>query len=453
MNEGEKKYLFIFSDGKVEKYVTNRYNLLKEKETELSVPDIGIDSRLSKFVNAVYKKIHLHSSLGVNDVTLENNLSEYFRELAENDRIRISFKADGRPLEYVHFNKEDQETGFSWAQSTAEGYNALKYRIENTIDGSLNDFNIIFIAEDLFKQNYLFHSMKSEEWFSRVEKNKESFNDNLIKYRSDKIFTTEERERKIEEINKSQGESGNYEILQQKWKNINISHDEKIIACRQFLKEFPNSQYRIDIESKLLTFRYKRAEEENKISSYLDFLVDCNDAALKKSAKEGIINIENSINRTVIEPLKANIQTLSTKNELYRSDIDELRTKGEQYKRKSKMMLVGFLIFLILGSSAGYLFSKNVKNNAPEVKENPLTKRVNELIENRIYVKQQLLFKQNAGSSPEEMMGMLKEQESLNKALFDIHKVKFELLPQLTDNKISASEVEKEIIKIENQIK
>jgi hypothetical protein len=84
-----------------------------------------------------------------------------------------------------------------------------------------------------------------------------------------------------------------------------------------------------------------------------------------------------------------------------------------------------------------------------------LRKRVDALIESRIYPKQLQLVQDSKGvvAGSDEVYELIKIQENLNKALLDCHKVQFDLLPQLEANKMAASEVEKEINRIENAIK
>jgi hypothetical protein len=445
MTEKNLTYLFISEDSKAEKYITDDEGFLKEKTCNLYLNGIGHDTRLLRLETAIYEKIKIHHRLDRDQVRLVEPIANILKELITNNRITIYFDASGRPREHVFFEKEDSETHFSWNHITDSACKALKLKIENTINGSLSNCNEIYIAERLFTQNSVFHLLKNELGDKKIVTDVSSFERRSKEFQAFPIYS----EAEIEQIKFTQ--------LQKMWAQYDLKINEKLTATEQFIQRYPNSPNHHRIEAKLLSLQdenaWDKANYSKTIQAYLDYLMHFKKGSFETEAKEGILNIESDY-KSEIEPLKHQLLIATT-------DIEELDISNQQYKRKSRYLWVAVFV-AALGSGIGsYFILKNKTtqqtHGVANVIENPLRKRVDELVENRIYVKQQQLLNENTDTktprSTDEMLEVLKIQENLNKALFDIHKVKFELFPRLDSNKISINEVEKEIIKIENQIK
>lgn len=460
----DKKYLFIAQNGQIETYTTDSRDYLKEAAQIVSMPDLGIDTRLALLKTAIYKKINLVHTLAAEQVTLLESVEKTLEKLNNEQKVTIKFDAYGRPPSdnYVPFLREDNDINFSLADITTQALDALMYKLEQAVKHPLSNFNEIYVSDDLMKQNSLFALLKEGKDFgSRIVTDKDSIERRHKEFKNLKVLTPKEIE--TEELIKEQkeqeeiilkGESGNYASLEKTWEQHHMSLKEKIDACDMFLKDYPNSKNRIVVETKNQYFKdneaWEKADSTKTITAYLDYLSQYK--VYEDAAKKGILNLEIAY-KNALQPLEQKIKAVSSEINQYKNTIQTLEETNTGFEKKSKLLMAGIVIALLAGFGLSYLFSG--KNAAAMTAENPLRKRVDALIENRIYPKQVQLVTDSKGAiaGSDEVFNLLKTQENLNKALFELQKVKFDLLPQLEAKKIADNEVEKEINRIENGIK
>lgn len=158
-----------------------------------------------------------------------------------------------------------------------------------------------------------------------------------------------------------------------------------------------------------------------------------------------ILEIEKTVSQKEIEALKEQAPS---------EDSEVLNALYSQNNKLKGHRTIAAVLAVLMAFTAGYFVFFN-KKTALTVTENPLQKRIDDLLENRIYLKQVQLVTDSKGVNPssDEALSIYKTQETLNKALFDLHKVKFDLLPQVEAKKMPESELIRELNKIENEIK
>ena len=458
----DKKYLFIFQSGQndilVTRYITDDAGYLKEEAKSETIPDIGKDNRIGDLETAIFQKIYIHHRLGKEQVSLVESIEETLKKLLVGDRVTIFFDALGRPREHVFFEKEDNEVNFSWNRVTANSYKSIVSKIEKAVDTPLSIFNEIYANENLFKANNLFSGMRSEKWSDKIVTSHYSIIRRKNEFQELTVLTPEQRQNDIEvktgiieQEDKDKREKANYASLLKNWERHDLNLNEKITACQTFLKDYPNSLNLTVVKAKLTGLldesAWEKADYTKTINAYSDYLVQFEKGSYKEAAQKGILNLEIKYKNAIV-PLEQKIQADAL-------EIAEFEEMTQRFKRKSKLLMWGILLALVAGCGISFFFLPKSVNQAVASEKNPLYKRVDDLIENRIYIKQQQLKKDSEGAivGSDEIYTLLKNQDNIHKALFDIHKVKFESLPLLDSNRISANEVEKEIIRIENQIK
>lgn len=459
----DKKYLFISQRAEIQLFTTDNDGYLKEKIENLSIPHVGTDTRVAVFEKAVYDKIKIHYRLDKSEVTLNEKVEHTLNKLVTENRVVIHFDASGRPKEHVFFNKEDEETHFYFDKLTATSVKELEYKIEKIVGEPLSIFNEIYISDALLKQNSLLQLIFNPELRSRTVTDSASIARRQNELNVLKILTPEERKTEEERRKKEaeadfihQGESGNFVSLQKTWQQTDLSLYEQIIACLKFQETYPNSQNRILVTSKLLGFQdkdaWEKADKIKTIDAYLDYLIQFKEGSFKDAAKRCVLNLEIAY-KNAVEPLQQQLKAATAEIDRRQEEIDTLEGKASGFGKKSKLLMFGIVLALLAGFGVSQFLLK--KNTVLIAAENPLCKRVDALIESRIYPKQQQLVQDSKGvvAGSNEVYELLKIQEKLSKALFDCHKVKFDLIPQSDAQKIPPSEVEKEINRIENAIK
>ena len=161
--------------------------------------------------------------------------------------------------------------------------------------------------------------------------------------------------------------------------------------------------------------------------------------------ERNILEIEKTMSQKEIGTLKKQVPS---------DDSEALDALFNQNNKLKGHRTIAFVLAALMALTAGYFVFFN-KKTALTVAENPLKKRIDDLVENRIYLKQLQLVTDSKGVNPssDEALSIYKTQETLNKALFELHKVKFDLLPQVEAKKMTESELIRELNKIESEIK
>ena len=221
------------------------------------------------------------------------------------------------------------------------------------------------------------------------------------------------------------------------------------------LKETYNEDKIIRLNAAEETFEYLEALGDAKEPSLA--VVVTSMATLKKKIEdleEETQRVTHAKNRLEIDNngLQKTIKDL--KEQSRPENGDELEDLLGQNSKLKRHRTIAFVLAAFIAVAAGYFVFFN-KKTALTVTENPLQKRIDDLVENRIYLKQSQLVTDSKGVNPssDEALSIYKTQEMLNKALFELHKVKFDLLPQVEAKKMPESELIRELNKIENEIK
>jgi hypothetical protein len=381
----DKKHLFISQNGKadiqLETYTFDDKGYLKDKAIVASIPQLGIDARLSLLELAIYEKIKIHHKLGANQVTLVESVDKILAELSsKSTNLTIRFDSPGRPPadNYIYFDKEDPSIPFHLSIITKDTYQKLKNQIQEYTKGPLSIFSKIYVPEALSKQNSLFSLLaKEEQWGDRIVSDNAEITERNAEFKATDFLTpkqidAKEREKQAIEAaaRKVQEEKGTFANLEKSWQSDTKDLGDKIEECKVYLEKYPQFPNSTTVEAKQRRLKddyaWEKAKKANTTEAYVSYMAEYKDGAYTEAAKSSVLEIGNRQGKDAVETLEA----YSSEREKLQVENQRLAEKERKFKRQ--LVIVGVIMAVLL---AGFGISRLFITKHPvEISEPPIVR-------------------------------------------------------------------------------